>query len=250
LRNLKAIEIAEGALLADVAVLFQLISVFLPVGGSFFNMLVFVVFVLLVLRRGLYVSVMGMCVALFMVCVTIGPQYLITLLIECLGGIFLGVTMKQRWHALPLVLVGTLCGALFLYIGVFLLAFLTGVPLTGFVRSIHHAYNLVIPFLATLATKVGVGMWWKQGVYPLLNILVMFLFTYWWITLYITLCLLVCPFVLATYFVANQFVRLLGYDVRPFPGGWLGRFLYRIKRRLYKWTIRRRMVRKVERKGS
>ena len=54
-RNLKAIEIAEGALLADVAVILQLLITYLPLpaGHTVFRILIFVVYTILVLRRGL-----------------------------------------------------------------------------------------------------------------------------------------------------------------------------------------------------
>ena len=81
-RRLNAIEIAEGALLADIAVVFQLLLIYLPVGGGFFRILTFIIFAVLVLRRGLYVGILGMCVALFLVGVVTGPQYLVPMWIE------------------------------------------------------------------------------------------------------------------------------------------------------------------------
>ena len=51
--RLSPIEIAEGALLADVAVIFQLLWLYLPVVGGFFRVLIPVVFTVLVLRRRL-----------------------------------------------------------------------------------------------------------------------------------------------------------------------------------------------------
>ena len=73
LRRLSAIEIAEGALLADICVIFQLLVTYLPVGGDFFRVLIFVVFAILVLRRGLYVGIMAMFVALFITGIVTGP---------------------------------------------------------------------------------------------------------------------------------------------------------------------------------
>ena len=60
-RKLNAIEIAEGALLANIAVIFQLLALYLPVGGIVFALLVPTVFTVLVLRRGFYASIMGLC---------------------------------------------------------------------------------------------------------------------------------------------------------------------------------------------
>lgn len=80
-RRLSAIEIAEGALLADIAVIFQLLTLYLPVGGEVFRLLVFVVFAILVLRRGLYTGIMGFCTALFLVGVISGINFLPVMLL-------------------------------------------------------------------------------------------------------------------------------------------------------------------------
>jgi hypothetical protein len=53
-----------------------------------------------------------------------------------------------------------------------------------------------------------------------------------------------CPVVTAIYAVTNLFVRLLGYDVRPFPGGWLGKHLYRFQRRLVRVAVKRGILRR------
>src|SRR4051794_29008356 len=72
-RNLRAIEIAEGALLADIGVIFQILIKFLPVGGILLHFLVPVIFTVIVLRRGFYVGCMSLCVALCVVCIALGP---------------------------------------------------------------------------------------------------------------------------------------------------------------------------------
>jgi Predicted membrane protein (DUF2232) len=72
LRKLSAIEMAEGALLADIAVVFQLLFIYLPVGGAFFSLLIPPLFTILVLRRGFYAAIMAVCVAIFIVGVITG----------------------------------------------------------------------------------------------------------------------------------------------------------------------------------
>src|SRR5438876_3217390 len=104
-RDLKAIEIAEGALLADIAVLFQLLSLYLPIGGQVFRLLVFIVFTVLVLRRGLYVGIMGLFVAVFVSMMIVGTHSIFYLLLECMCGLFLGTTMKRCIPLLILLLV-------------------------------------------------------------------------------------------------------------------------------------------------
>jgi hypothetical protein len=44
--------------------------------------------------------------------------------------------------------------------------------------------------------------------------------------------------------VTNLFVRLLGYDVRPFPGGWLGKLFYRINRRMVRIAVKRGILKR------
>jgi hypothetical protein len=243
-RRLRAIEIAEGALLADIAVVFQLLFIYLPVGGGFFRILTFIVFAVLVLRRGLYVGIMGMCVALFIVGVVTGPQYLILMLIEGTGGLFLGITMKRRFHHIPLLLLGITCGALALYFLIFFFFLVAGLPFTSIIRSLHQIYDAVMTLMNLLTMRVGISHWWKQSIYPTASTLAALGFTYWWIFFYLALWAGLCPVVTIIYSVTNLFVRLLGYDVRPFPGGWLGKVLYRITRRMVRIAVKRGILKR------
>ena len=219
LRRLSAIEIAEGALLADICVIFQLLVTYLPIGGDFFRVLIFVVFAILVLRRGLYVGIMAMCVAVFITGIITGPLLLITMLLECIGGLFLGLTMKYRMRAFSLLLLGVTGGALTFYsvtLGSFVLL---GVPFTTLIQSLHRAYSLAIAIVQAVAVSVGLQGWWLHTVYPPVASLAAFGFTYWWALFYVALWCLFCPFVTVLYATTNIMVRLLGYDVRPFPEG-------------------------------
>ncbi len=245
LRNLEAIEIAEGALLADVAVIFQVIAAFLPIGSSLFELLIFIVFAVLVLRRGLYVGIMGMLVALFVMSIVIGPQHIALMFIECIGGIFLGVTMKRRWHHLSLLLLGIVAGAFVLYCLLWLFVVLIGYSIQDSVQSLHHVYTVAMLVLAQIATKLGIGNWWQQDLSPRITALTLFLFTYWWATLYFALCAILTPFVSAVYLVTNACVRLLGYEVRPFPDARLNKSLHRGTRRLLRLVVRRGIIRKL-----
>ncbi len=241
-RNLKAIEIAEGALLADIAVVFQLIAAFLPVGGGFLRMLVFIVFAILVLRRGMYVSVMGMCTALFLIAVLIGPHGVTNVLLEGMGGIFLGVMMKRRFPHIPLIFLGAVSGAFVLYCLVLIVGFLTGLTVGQLVLGLHQIYDTSISFVNLLAAHLGLSIWWKSRIYPVVASLSSLAFTYWWITFYLLLFLFLCPAVFLIYLATNIFVRLLGYDVRPFPDGRVGKLLRRASRRLIKIGIKRGLI--------
>ncbi len=243
-RNLQAIEIAEGALLADVAVIFQFVAAFLPIGSGFFHTLTVVTFTVLVLRRGLYVGLMGMCVAIFIISIVIGPHYLTSMLTEGLAGIFLGITMKLRFHHLPLLVLAVLSGSLFLYALVFFFTLLSGLSFNDIVRSIHQGYDAAMPVLGLVMTRLGLGQVWRTQLYPQITAFSIYIFTYWWLTLYVLFCLALSPAITLVYMVTNSFVRLLGYDVRPFPGGHLGKFLHRISRRFVKFSMKSGLVRK------
>ncbi len=240
-RSLKALEIAEGALLADIAVLFQLLTIYLPIGGQVFRLLIFIVFTVLVLRRGLYVGIMGLCVALFVVTVIVGTQSVINLLLECMGGLFLGVTMKLRMPLLPLLVLGATAGSLAFYAATFFTAFIFAVPLVTLVDILHSTYTTLISLINSLMAHAGLAGWWKQNVYPGVSSLADVGFRYWLLSFYIALWVVLCPVVFVIYAFTNSFVRLLGYDVRPLPGGRMGRLLRRLNRRsmrvALKWGI-------------
>lgn len=222
-RNLTAIEIAEGALLADVAVVFHFLSIFMPIGSNFFALLNFTIFAILVLRRGTYVGLMGMCVAIFLLCVLVGPQSMFKMLAEGGGGIFLGYAMKHRFHPLLLIVLGIIFGTLFSYFFVLLFSWLSGVGLGVYIQSARHSYQLAAAFVGLVAQKMGYGTIWQQQIYPPANALFTWSFQHWVVALFGFLLVLFSPVVVAAYAVVNALVILLGYDVRPLLGRRLGR---------------------------
>jgi Predicted membrane protein (DUF2232) len=223
-RNLTAIEIAEGALLADIAVVFHFLALFMPIGSNFFSQFNFTIFAILVLRRGTYVGLMGMCVALFLMCVLLGPQGIFIMLAEGLGGIFLGYTMKHRYHPLLILTFGIIFGTIFTYLAILGFTWLSGVGLGVYLRSAQHAYQTVAALAGHVAQQMGLGSVWQQQVYPPANALIVWGFQHWTIALLGFLLLAFCPIVAAIYAVVNAFVLLFGYDVRPFLGRRLGRW--------------------------
>ena len=240
MRKLSALEIAEGALLADIAVVFQLLTLYLPVGGELFRVLIFIVFAVLVLRRGLYVGLMGMCVAVFISAIVSGPQFAPALLLEGMGGLFLGFTMKRRFPHLLLLLIGITSGAFALYIVVFLTTFLFGLPFNKLIVGLHNAYDGAIGVVGVLAGSVGLGRWWQHSLLPFVAPLVNFGFTYWWALYYVALWILLCPFVTVIYATTNTLVRRLGYEVRPFPNSNVNKRLRRFSRSLLRESARRK----------
>ncbi|BCL80724.1 hypothetical protein ccbrp13_31890 [Ktedonobacteria bacterium brp13] len=250
LRNLHTIEIAEGALLADIAVVFRFIALVLPAGSAFFSIFNFIIFAVLVLRRGMYVASMGMCVAVFLAGILMGPQALMFLLLEGFGGIFLGVTMKHQWRHGPLLLLGILAGALTLYVLVMLLTLFTGLSIHDLLSSVQQPLNAFISLFGQIASRLGYGPFWQQHIYPYVHGFVTWGFTNWVYTLYPALCVVLCPIVTAIYMVTNAFVRRLGHDVRPFPGNTFRRWSHRVWYRWLKFRVQRRMEKKGWRKTA
>ena len=241
-RNLSAIEIAEGALLADIAVIFHLVAVYLPVGGSFFRLLIPVVFAVLVLRRNLYVGIMGLCVAFFTASVVTGLVVSVPILFESGAGLFLGVTMKYRLRHFPLLLLGVTSGTITLYVLILLVTKLLGQSFTDFILSFHRSYEVVVSTLGFIASNVGLGDWWIHTGYPFTTLLAQFVFTYWWALFFTVLWVYLWPVVLITYFITNFFVRLLEYDVRPFPGGRIEKIVRRVTKMLIREGLRRGII--------
>jgi hypothetical protein len=239
-RRLTAIEIAEGALLADIGVIFQLVAIYLPIGGDWLRLLIPIVFTIIVLRRSLYVGCMSFSVALFLVGVISGPGNLILMLLEGLAGLFLGVTMKYRVHQLAILFLGITCSAFLLFVLFVLIDLFTGIPLTDLIQSLHQAYNGFISFMNGVTSGIGLGGWWHHTLLPKVDVLAGLAFTYWWAGFYLLNWIFICPVVIVVYYVTNLFVRMLGYKVAPFPGG--------ILERLRLWTLRT-MVRLLPKKG-
>ena len=97
-----------------------------------------------------------------------------------------------------------------------------------------------------ISAKVGLATQWQHSLYPFINTVVNFLFTYWLLLIYLALWLILVPFVTLIYAFANFTVRQLGYDVRAFPGGLLNRiiqssirlFVVEARHREHFWLLR------------
>ena len=258
LRKLSAIEIAEGALLADIAVVFQLLFIYLPVGGAFFSLLIPPLFTILVLRRGFYASIMGVCVAIFIVGVITGFHSVLLTLLECGSGIFLGVTMRLRLHYIPLILIGTTGSAFFLSGTTLLTILLLGQPfLDALLQGIRDGYIGAFSVLGFITPQLGLGNWW-HSVYPVARHLADLSLNYWLVLLYVGNWIFACPVVIIVYYTTTFLVRLLGYDIRPFPDGrvnkliqWFIRLVVRIalKLGLGKYWIIRTLIKEFRRQS-
>jgi hypothetical protein len=239
-RNLRAIEIAEGALLADIGVIFQLLIKFLPVGGQVLQLLVPVIFAVIVLRRGLYVGCMSLCVALFVICIVMGPGGAPFFLLEAGAGIFLGLNMRLRLLPLVTFLVGVIGGGAALWAVLLFYVFVGGGALV-LLRGMHQGYASLSNIGYQIARFIHLGGFWQQDLYPLIDRFVQWGFQHWLFFYYLTACLVCVPLVLVVYFIVNFFLRVLGYQVRPFPGylleGWLLALVNGLFKLLPRWAF-------------
>src|SRR4051794_22078726 len=229
---MSAIEIAEGALLADIAVLLQLVAIYLPVVDLLTRFVIPIVLAVLVLRRGLAVGILSSCVSCFLIAMLSGLSFMIPVLLVCTAGLFLGVTMRWRWRHLPLLLLGTTGGALAVCGVTVLFSLVTGVPLSLIARQLDLAYQAAFGLAGFVAAALGYAVWWRQTAYPALAPLAQTTLKYWPLLYLATLWIFLVPVVILMYFTTNYSVRLLGYDVRAFPGGAVERRLVRGARRL------------------
>jgi hypothetical protein len=229
-RKLTAIEIAEGALLADIGIIFQMLALYLPVGKSIFQLLSPIVFAIIVLRRGFYVGLMSLVVSLFLVGIISGPGRLTLMLLEAGAGLFLGLVMKHRMNDLFVILVGTTSGTLVFYGLILLTDLLLGVPLIELVKGLQLNFAQAIGLLGAVAGSIGLGPFWQHSLLPPINALSNWVFTYWLFSYYLVSWVFMLPVVIVVYYVTNLLVRMLGYDVKPFPSGWLDALQYRVLR--------------------
>ena len=230
--KLSAIEIAEGALLADIAVLLQLAAIYLPVIDLLTRFVIPIVLAVLVLRRGLKVGLLSCCVGCFLIAMLSGLSFLIPMLLTCGAGLFLGLAMRRRWPHLPLLLLGITSGALAVCGVTVLFSLVTGVPLSSLARELEQASQAFFALAGLVAGRLGYGEWWRQAAYPALSPIAGTALEYWWALYPAAIWLFLCPVVIVMYFTTNYSVRLLGYEVRPVPGGRLERLMARGARRL------------------
>jgi len=256
--RLNAIEIAEAALLADIAVVFQLLNIYLPIGGGYFALLVPIPFAVLVLRRRLYAGIIGFCVALFIIGVLTGPGNVIIMGLEAGAGLFLGVTMKYRLGNFLLILLGVTSSALLVFSLLLLTDLLVGISFARLIHSLQRGYLSLLIAVGFIASHVGLGGWWHHSAYPVLASIAQLVLTYWWVFFFVAIWVFLWPVVIVVHYITNFFVRLLGYDVRPFPGGiidrllhWILRVIIRIAIRLGlgKYRLTRRLIREVRLQG-
>jgi hypothetical protein len=111
--------------------------------------------------------------------------------------------------------------------------------------------------LGFITLLLGLGSWWHNA-YPVAQHLADLSLTYWLPLLFVGDWMIACVLVIIVYYTTTFLVRLLGYDVRPFPDGrinkliqWFIHLIIRLTLRLGlgKYWIIREFIKEVRRQS-
>jgi uncharacterized protein YybS (DUF2232 family) len=221
---LSAIGLAEGGLLADVGVVLDLASIYLPVVGTLLSFAVPTPFAILMLRRGTRVTLLAAAVAAFLITVFSGPHFGWRMGLEALVGMLLGAAMRARTRPV-LAFVGiTLLVAAITFAAALGVIFVTGFPISDVVREFRNGLGSAAWLVATGAAVFGFESQWL-AVRPTLVALGLLGLHVWPVLLFFSLIVSSMPVVACYYALANATAQVLGHDVRPFPPSTLVRLL-------------------------
>lgn len=163
-------------------------------------------------------------------------------MLEAGAGIFLGLTMRHRVSHLVTFAIGVAGGGVALWGVLLFYSFLSGGP-RSVILVLHRGYATLAPILSLLFKLVGLGSLWQQRLFPLVDSFMQWGFQNWLLLFYLGACAVCIPLVLGVYFITNFFLRVLGYQVRPFPGYRLEGLLYTLVRLLFKLIPRQAFAR-------
>jgi uncharacterized protein YybS (DUF2232 family) len=241
---LPPLALAEGGLLLDVAVILDLVAIYLPVIGIVVMPAVPMPFALLMLRRGLRVTLLAAAVAAFLVTVIAGPHFGWRMGLQALVGAMIGWIMQRRrspWIAL------TLCSLFITAAGVVAtlgLIVFTGLPVKDVVDELRNAMDAAMSLLASGAHLVGLEQLWLAVRPPLLALETLGL-RLWPLLLFAYLLCFALPMVTLYLTVATGTARVLGNDVRSFPPRWALRLAWLLMLPLaFLVSLPRRLVRR------
>ena len=228
-RRIVARDLAEGGLLADVGIVLDLASIYLPVIGVILTPAVPAPFAILALRRGPRAALVAGGVAAFLVTVLAGPHYGWRMGLEALVGLLMGWGMRKGVSWIPLLLIGTMLVATATYAAAIGVLVVTGLPVQDVVAGFRNGMTTVAAAVATIATFAGLEHQWL-AIRPALAAIANLMLRWWPVLLYLYIIAVAIPTVAAYYAVANTAARVLGHEVKPFPPIWVTRLL--------RWSLR------------
>jgi uncharacterized protein YybS (DUF2232 family) len=224
-----ALALAEGGLLADVAVILELVRIYLPIAGVAFSLLVPIPFVLLTLRRGVKATLLAVVVGALLISLMTGPHFGWRMGVSGLVGLALGFAMRARLRPAFVVVAGSLITSTLLYAFFWASIWLTAVPLSSLVAAGVNSINAANSTAAFILNHLGLGGL-RQQFSPALFALEGWVIAYWPLVLYAVLLCGSIGSVVVYYLIANGLMRLFGYDVRPFPSPRVERFARKLLR--------------------
>lgn len=225
--ELTAVEMAEGGLLADLGVLIDLASIYIPLVGGVIAVAAPTPFVLLMLRRGWRATVLATLVAAFLVTVIAGPHFGWRMAVQALVGLVIGWAMRRKTNPLVVIFSAAVLIALSLFLATILLIFLAGLPVHDVVQELRNGFNSLAAGLAGAAQIVGAPTAWRS-IQPSYAAFAAFAVAYWPLLLFILYYGAAVATAAVYYFVADGAMRVLGYDIPPFPPHWVERPLRRV----------------------
>ena len=213
---LNAIGLAEGGLLADVGVVLDLASIYLPIVGTLLSFAVPTPFAILMLRRGTRVTLLAAAVAAFLITVFSGPHFGWRMGLEAVVGMLLGAAMRTRTRP-SLAFAGvTLLVAAITFAAALGVIFVTGFPISDVVHEFRNGLGSAAWLIATGASVFGFESQWL-AIRPTLVALGLLGLHVWPVLLFLSLMVGSMPIVACYYALANATAQVLGHDVRPFP---------------------------------
>lgn len=244
---LPPLALAESGLLLDVAIILDLAAIYLPIIGMVVAPAVPTPFALLMLRRGLRVTLLAGAVAAFLVTVIAGPHFGWRMGLQALVGVLIGWIMKSRrspWIALALCsLLITAAGTL-ATLGVI---FVTGLPVKDVVEGLRNVMIAAESLAANGAQLLGLQPLWLAARPPLVALASLGL-RLWPLLLFGYLLCFAVPAVALYLTVATGTARVLGNDVRLFPPRWALRLIWLlVLPLLFILSLPRRMARLLRR---
>lgn len=235
-KGLSALDIAEGGLLADVGIVLDLASIYLPIVGAVLTPTVPTPFAILTLRRGVKVGMVASAVAMLLVTMLAGPHFGWRMGLEAMVGILMGWAMRRRWRSLAVISAGSFIVATATFAAALLVLVATGLPVHDVVQELRNGLRLLDGLIAFVTGFVGLQSQWL-AVRPGFTAFADVAIRYWPVLLYLYISAFAVPTVILYYAIANSAARVLGEDARPFPPRWVARFVIWSFRVAY-WSVR------------
>ena len=245
-----ALGLAEGSLLADVGIVLDLATIYLPLIGTVLAPTVPTPFAVLMLRRGSKVTLLAAAVASFLVGVLSGPHFGWRMGLEALIGMLMGYAMRNRWRWPFVLAAGTIIVATVTFAAAIGVIFVTGLPIHDIVQELRNGLAAAAWAVATGASLIGGEAQWL-ALRPLLVSIGLVALRLWPLLLYAYVAAAALPTVAVYYAIANSTARILGEDTLAFPPHWVMRLLrLAIVITLAPLTASRRLVLRVRGKRS